>query len=467
MRFRPLALTLALIAVFLSCSKKKEPVLAPEEARAIAKDAYIYGFPMVDNYRIMYSYYIDSADKEYKAGWNEVHSEARVYTPEDKAVQTPNSDTPYTMIGVDLRAEPVVLTLPAIEPGRYYSAQFIDLYTHNFAYAGSRTTGNGGGNFLLAGPRWKGETPANIAQVIHCETELAGVVIRTQLFGPDDLPKVKTIQEGYKLHPLSVFAGTKPPAAAAMIEFPKPLGADDERKSLEVFNELNFLLQFCPTDSSETALMARFAKIGVGAGKTFDATKLTPELKAAMEGGIKDAWTAYAESEKKLSTGELTSGDLFGTREYLKNNYLYRMQGAVDGIYGNSKDEALYPVYLTDSTGAGLDGAGSKYTLTFAKDQLPPANAFWSITMYQLPARLLVDNPLDRYLINSSMLPKLKREKDGSIIIHIQYASPGPKLQANWLPAPQGPFVMAMRIYWPKPEALDGTWQKPALLKTM
>jgi len=143
MRCRPLALVLSVLLVLTACSRKKEPVLAPEEARAIAKEAYIYGFPMVDNYRIMYSYYVDAADKEYKGGWNEVHNIARVYTPEDKAVQTPNSDTPYTMIGADLRAEPLVLTMPAIESGRYYSAQFIDLYTFNFAYAGSRATGNG------------------------------------------------------------------------------------------------------------------------------------------------------------------------------------------------------------------------------------------------------------------------------------------------------------------------------------
>jgi hypothetical protein len=463
MRRRYLAVLSIVLVALAGCSQKKEAVLAPGEARAIVKDAYLYGFPLVDNYRIMVAYYVDASDKEYKGGWNEVHGEARVYTPEDKAVQTPNSDTPYSMAGLDLRAEPLVLTMPAVEPNRYYSAQFIDLYTFNFAYAGSRTTGNDGGNFLVAGPGWKGEAPAGIKQVIRCETNLAGVVIRTQLFGKDDLDKVKTIQEGYRIHTLSQFTNSPPPAAVPNIEFVKPLGSTDEKQSLEFFNVLNFALQFCPTDSSETALMARFAKIGVGAGKTINVATLTPDMKQAFEDGIKDAWAAYEESEKKMKTGELTSGDLFGTREYLKNNYLYRMQAAVDGIYGNSKDEAIYPAYLVDAAGQPLDGTGNKYTLTFAKDQLPPANAFWSLTMYNAHDRLLVANPLDRYLINSSMLPKLKKEKDGSIIIHIQYASPGPRLQANWLPAPQGPFAMAMRIYWPKPEALDGTWKKPEL----
>jgi len=456
---------LAGVLTISACSRQKEPVLAPTEARAIAKEAYIYGFPMVDNYRVMYSYFVDPGDKEYKGGWNEMHAEARVYTPEDKALQTPNSDTPYAFCGVDLRAQPVVITMPAIEKARYYSAQFIDLYTYSFAYTGSRTTGNGGGNFLLAGPGWKGDAPAGINSVIRCETDLALIVIRTQLFDSNDIANVRRIQEGYKIHTLSAFLGTTGPVAAPEIAFPKPLSPSEEKSSLSFFNLLNFVLQYCPTDSSETVLMARFAKIGVGAGKQIDLATLKPDVRQAMEDGIKDAWAAYAESEKKLNSGELTSGDLFGTRAYLKNNYLYRMQGAVDGIYGNSKDEAIYPVYATDAAGGALNGSGNKYTLTFAKDQLPPANAFWSITMYRLPERLLVDNALDRYLINSTMLKKLKKEKDGSIIIRVQYASPGPKLQANWLPAPQGPFVMAMRIYWPKPEALDGTWKRPELVK--
>jgi len=465
MRCRPLALALSVLLVLTACSRKKEPVLAPEEARAIAKEAYIYGFPMVDNYRIMYSYYVDAADKEYKGGWNEVHNIARVYTPEDKAVQTPNSDTPYTMIGADMRAEPLVLTMPAIESGRYYSAQFIDLYTFNFAYAGSRATGNGGGNFLLAGPDWKGETPDNIKQVIRCETSLAGIVIRTQLFNPNDIEKVKAIQSGYKVHRLSRFTGQPAPTAAPNIDFIKPLTADEERSSLDFFNVLNFCLQFCPTDSSESALMTRFAKINVGAGKTFDAATLTPEVRQAVQDGCKDAWADLARVQKAIEGGEISSGDLFGTREYLKNNYLYRMAAAVLGIYGNSKDEAIYLPYAADGSGAALDGSTGKYTLAFAADALPPANAFWSLTMYNLPALQLVDNPLDRYLINSPMLKSLKREKDGSIVLRIQYPSPGPKLQSNWLPAPNGPFSMVLRIYWPRPEALDGTWKKPELVK--
>ena len=225
--------------------------LSPDEARAIAKDATIYGFPLVDSYRIQYSYFVDKSDPEYKGGWNELHNTARVYTPDDKAVQTPNSDTPYSFVGADLRAEPLVFTVPAIEKERYYSLQFIDMYTFNFAYVGSRATGNDAASYLLAGPGWKGEKPEGIKAVIRSETELAFVLFRTQLFNPGDIENVKKIQAGYKVQPLSAFLGVAAPAASPPIDFRKPLSAAEAKTSPAFFAELNFILQFCPTDPSE------------------------------------------------------------------------------------------------------------------------------------------------------------------------------------------------------------------------
>lgn len=163
------------------------------EARAIAKAVTIYGFPLVDNYRIQYSYFVDRGSPEFKASWNTIVNNARVYTPDDKAIQTPNSDTPYSYAGADLRAEPLVLTVPEIEKGRYYSLQFIDMYTFNFAYVGSRATGIGAGSYLLAGPKWQGEKPKGIKEVIWCETEFAFVLYRTQLFDPGDIKNVEKI----------------------------------------------------------------------------------------------------------------------------------------------------------------------------------------------------------------------------------------------------------------------------------
>ncbi|WP_416674840.1 DUF1254 domain-containing protein [Egbenema bharatensis] len=433
------------------------------EARSIAKEAYIYGFPLVDNYRIQYSYFVDRDGLEFKAPWNTIFNNARVYTPNDKAIQTPNSDTPYSYVGADLRAEPIVLTVPAIEAGRYYSLQFIDMYTYNFAYVGSRATGNNGGRFLLAGPGWQGEKPEGIQSVIRSETEFVFVLYRTQLFNPEDIENVKQIQTGYQVQRLSEFLGAPGPGAASAIDFLKPLPADQQRTSLDFFNILNFVLQFCPTHPSEQELMARFATIGIGVDEPFDVNSLSPELQQALEDGIADAWAAFGENKKaNVDTGKLTAADGFGTREFLQNNYLFRMTSAALGIYGNSKEEALYPSYYLDSEGQRLNGA-HRYRVRFEPDQLPPAHAFWSITIYELPASLLVANPIDRYLINSPMLPQLKRDDDQGITLYIQNDSPGTDKESNWLPAPTGPFWVTVRLYWPKEEALNGPWKLPPM----
>src|SRR5438094_5691355 len=348
-------LVAALAAVLALTFTVRAADITPAEARAIAKEAYIYGFPIVDNYRIQHAYWVDRATPEYKGPWNQIVNIPRVYTPADTAIQTPNSDTPYSFVGMDLRAEPMVLTVPPIEKERYFSVQLIDAYTFNFDYIGSRTTGNNGGSYLVAGPNWKGETPKGVKKGFRSETDFVFAVYRTQLFNPGDLDNVKKVQAGYKAQTLSAFLGTAAPKAAPVINFIKPLSPAEEKTSPEFFNILNFVLQFCPTNPSETELMARFAKIGVGAGKTVEASN--PEMKKAIEQGMAEAWAAFGGLEKEFAAGKVTSGDVFGTREYLKNNYLYRMAAAVLGIYGNSKEEAMYPFYAEDEAKQKLTGA--------------------------------------------------------------------------------------------------------------
>ena len=443
-------------------TKSQQAAITPAEARAIAKEAYSYGFPLVDNYRIQYSYFVDKNNPEYKAPWNQLYNNARVYTPDDKAIQSPNSDTPYSYIGADLRTEPLVITVPAIDKDRYYSLQFIDMYTFNFAYVGSRATGSDAAHFVLAGPYWMGEKPFNVKEVIRCETDFAFVLYRTQLFNPDDIENVKKVQAGFNVQTLSSFMGNDAPPAAPRIDFVKPLTPEQQRTSPEFFNILNFVLQFCPTHPTELTLMQKFAKLGIGPGKKFDINTFSPEIRKAVEEGMADAWKSYAELKNMVGAGKVHSGDVFGTREHLANNYEYRFNAAGEGIYGNSIEEAYYPVYFVDSTGQQMDGS-HKYTVKFLPGQLPPVNAFWSITMYELPAKLLSANPLNRYLINSSMLPQLKKDADGGITLYIQNESPGKDKESNWLPAPKGGFFCAMRLYWPKKEATDGTWKVPPM----
>lgn len=470
MRFLAYGMAALLLAAAVSCGGSEQPPTAapapaPETVRQIAKEAYTYGFPMVDSYRIQHAYFVDKANPQYKGDWNQTHSIARVFTPEDTTIQTPNSDTPYTMLGADLRAEPLVLTVPPIEAGRYYSLQFIDSYTYNFAYVGSRTTGNGGGKYLLAGPGWNGDKPAGITDVIRSDTDFALVIYRTQLFDPKDIDNVKKIQAGYTVEPLSAFAH-QPAATAPAVDFIAPLTPDEQKTSPKFFQILSFLLKYAPEVPSEKELRARFATIGIGPDGDFNPDTMSKETLQAVQDGMADAWAELNAFKKdKMDTGQVTSSQLFGTREALKDNYLYRMAAAVLGIYGNSSAEAIYPVLAVDSAGAPLTGANN-YTVRFAPGQLPPVNSFWSTTMYKMPQSLLVANPINRYLINSPMLPSLAKDPDGGVTIYVQYQSPGLEKEANWLPAPDGPFQMILRLYWPKQEALDGTWHAPKVVKS-
>jgi hypothetical protein len=439
--------------------------LAKGETKEIAEEAFIYSFPMVMNYGTMYEYAIDKTSPQYKAPFNQIYNTARVYTPQDTTVVTPNSDTPYSFVIADLRAEPLVLTVPEIEKGRYYSVQLIDMYTFNYGYIGSRATGNEGGNYMISGPGWKGKTPSGIKKVFRCETEFCLALYRTQLFGPSDIDNVKKMQAGYKVQTLSDFLQKPSPPVAPQIKWPK---IDKQLAASDSFAYLNFVLQFCPTVGPaevEKRLRAKFAKIGIEAGKPFQPRKLTPEQTARFQQGAKAGYEKIKQSIETFGKDEngWRVGSPFGDREFYKGDWLKRAGSAMAGIYGNDAVEALYPMLTKDSDGNKPDCSRNRYTLTFPAGQLPPVNAFWSVTMYDGKTQLLVENPINRYLINSPMLPDLKKNSDGSLTIYIQKNSPGKDKETNWLPAPDGPIYVVMRLYWPKEEAINGKWKPPAV----
>jgi hypothetical protein len=451
------------LSLLMSGLAMAEVKTSPVEAQSIAKEVYLYGYPVVEMYKTLYAQAVDKGGSNFKAPFNEIGNTANVFTPKDTAIITPNSDTPYSFVWLDLRAEPVVLTLPAIEKDRYYSVQLIDLYTHNLGYLGTRTTGNKGGKFLIAGPDWKAEKPAGVDQVIRTETNIAYALYRTQLFDAKDLERVKKIQAGYAVQPLTAFLGKPAAPASKAIDWPKPVDAMTDSPAL--IRYLNFMLTFAPTPPSETQLMERFAKINAGPGLSFDESKLSAGQAETINKGIADGKAEFAAFKKaKIDTHLVTSGEFFGTREHLKNNYLYRYVGANIGIFGNSATEANYLGYFVDSNGKPANAAVDKYTIHFPKGGLPPAEAFWSLTMYDGKTKLLVDNSLDRYLINSQMLSTLKTDSEGGITLYVQHGSPGKEKESNWLPAPAGPFYGVLRIYMPKAEVTNGQWKLPPLI---
>jgi len=441
-----------------------------EETQVIAREAYLYGFPVVMNYKTMYEYTIDTDGPDYKGPFNELACDARLFTPEDKAVVTPNADTPYCMFWMDLQAEPLVLSVPGMDAERYYSFQLIDLYTHNFAYIGNLATGSEAGSYLLAGPDWEGDVPQGIDDIIRAETDIIFNVTRTQLFGPDDLEQVKTIQGQYQLQPLSAFLGEQAPAPSTVPDFPEwEEGSQfDER----FFGYLDFMMGLIGTPGpGEAALWQDLARLGIGPGQDFRLEALPQEYAEALQAGVAEGFAEIEAFIASNASDPLASGKWFGTRAFLNesalDNYgldrpdMLRAAGAQAGLYGNSAKEAIYPTYFTDADGAPLDASKHSYTLTFPQGELPPVKAFWSLTMYDGRTQLFIENPLDRYLLSSVVMDQFKHEEDGSLVLHIGTNAPDQGLEPNWLPAPDGPFYMVMRLYGPEQSALDGSWKPP------
>jgi len=473
---RDLLLRSAALATIIGAATTSLPVRAQTSAdrpgffgaKDMAETGFIYGLPIVMNYAVMYEYAVDRSSGQFKAPFNQINNEARVFTYKDTAVITPNSDTPYSIAWLDLRAEPIVLSVPAVEKTRYYSVMLCDGNTFNYGYIGSRATGSDAGDYMVVGPNWQGVTPPGIKKMFRSSTQFSAVAYRTQLFNAADMPNVEKVQAGYKVQTLSAYLKQPSPPAAPAVDFPK---IDKELVKTNFFEYLDFALQFAPPGPEERVIRETLARIGVGPGRTMDFKNLPLEQKLEIGLGMKEG---EAKVEKYLADGQKNIngwkvGSLFGDRLFYSGDWLKRAAAAKGGIYGNDAVEAVYPMTKTLANGEELDGAKHKYTLTFAAGHLPPVDAFWSVTMYDGKSQLLIENPINRYLINTPMLPNTTKNADGSLTLYIQKDSPGADKEANWLPAPNGPIYLVMRLYWPKttaPSVLPpgtGTWQPPGV----
>jgi len=445
------------------------PAPSIADTKAIAQEGFVWGLPLVMNYAVMIEFAIDTTSSQFKAPFNEIKNEHRVSTYEDTAVITPNSDTPYSILWADMRAEPLVVSVPAVPKNRYYSVQMIDGNTYNFGYIGSRATGTEPGTYLIVGPDWKGEMPAGIKKVYSSSTPFALILFRTQLFNPTDMPNVEKVQAGYKVQPLSAFLKQPAPPAAPKTNF---VPATTAGIKANFFEYLSAALEFVPASPETTDIRARLASIGVGPGKTFDFKDLSLEHKAAVLLGMKEG---DDQVDKFLTSGNKNIngwnvGSFFGDRQFFKGDWVMRAGAAKGGLYGNDAVEAMYPYTRTDAGGETLDGSKHDYTITFPAGQLPPVNAFWSVTMYDGKSQFLIKNPINRYLINSPMLSAMKKNADGSLTLYIQKDTPGKAKEANWLPAPNDTIYLVMRLYWPKetpPSILPagaGSWKPPGIV---
>jgi hypothetical protein len=430
----------------------------------IATLAYIWGFPLVTMERQFNFVTNPNIPPGIGRGPENMKSCAtELVNASFTDVVTPNSDTLYCQVQFDLTNEPIVIVVPPIED-RYYSFEFLDAYTNVFDYIGTRATGSTGGTYLLAGPDWKGQVPEGMSK-IWSPTNLAWLITRTLVKGPTDVPNVVAIQDQFDVRPLSVFQGkpaTQPTEQAnASQEIPiGPQPALIAPTGIKIYDEIGQAMIGNPLNPPDPALVDKLASIGVGPGMT-PSTQANDTIKAALQTGI-------SEGQKLIDTqvanfGKTVNGWLINADTGIYgSDYLNRAAVTQFGLGANTPQEALYPATFTDVQGQPLSGANN-YTIHFDPGQTPPVDGFWSVSMYN-DKNLFVDNPLNRYSINS--YSELKNNTDGSLDLYVQNQSPGPDKESNWLPAPTDSFNMVLRAYLPQPQVLNGTWQPPGLEHT-
>jgi hypothetical protein len=378
-----------------------------------------------------------------------------------RVVVRPNFDTLYSSGWLDLTREPMVVSVPDTG-GRYYLLPMLDMWTDVFASPGWRTTGTKAGNFLLVPPGWNGKVPATFTR-IDAPTPYVWIIGRTKTDGPADYEAVHAIQKGYKITPLSGWG--KPPVAikakidpSVDIKTP-PKKQVDSMAAAEYFSYAAALLRLHPPHSTDQPIIARMKRIGIEPGKVFDIAKVDASVKTAIEGAPADAQKLMAWKIPTLARVVNNWSMNTDTMGVYGNYYLKRAIVTQLGLGANLPEDAIYPLNLADDTGKPLDGANN-YAIRFAKDEIPPVSAFWSITLYDTEG-FQVANPLNRFAVSSWM--PFKRDADGSLTLYFQNESPGSDRESNWLPAPKGPFNLTMRLYAPKSEALTGLWNPPSI----
>jgi hypothetical protein len=377
------------------------------------------------------------------------------------AIVTPNVDTLYSSAWLDLSSEPIVLSVPEIRD-RYYLMPFLDAWTNVFAVPGTRTTGNARADFIVRGPHRPGRLPEGM-NPIESPTDMVWLIGRTETRGKDDYATVHGLQDRYRLTPLSALdQPSAPPAAEAIgsdVDVKTPPAEQVARMGAGTFfGRLNRLMKGNPPAAADAPAMARFATIGVVPDRLFDPQRMDPAVSARLAASVR-AGHARILAGTRTTTGTTVNGwrvmpshtGSFGT------DYLWRAVVAMVGLGANLPADAMYPQARVDGEGQPLTG-DHRYVVRFPKGQLPPVNAFWSLTVYDV-RQALVRNPIDRYAIGDRS--RLRFDGDGSLTLYLQHASPGGPHELNWLPTPAGSFNVVMRLYWPKPEIVEGTWKMP------
>jgi hypothetical protein len=443
--------------------------ISQQEAYEIARDAYLYAYPIVTmDVSMRQSTNVPNANTvPLRAPVNQL-AHARTYPKaDDRTIVRYNFDTLYSLAWLDLSREPIVLSVPDM-PDRYYLIPMLDMWTDVFAVVGSRTTGSKAGHYAIVPPGWNGTLPEGVQQIV-APTSTIWVIGRTQTNGPVDYDNVHKVQDGYKLTPLSQWGKVYTPSQNVPID----TSVDDKTEPMKQVNAMDgvavlgrlaeLMAKFRP-HANDYPILFRLRRLGLEPGKPFDTSKLDPTLVKTVNTAARDALAGLGQTFKK-GVGTHANGWSLTTQNVGTYGTAYkdRALAAMVGLGANLPEDAVYPVSVVDADGKPYDGA-KRYVLHFEKSELPPADAFWSITLYDNEG-YQVPNPLNRFVIGDR--DKFTFKADGSLDIYVQNASPGADKASNWLPAPQGAFNLVMRLYSPRREVLDGQWMPPVVRKAM
>jgi hypothetical protein len=430
-----------------------------QEAHAIGVDAYLYFYPLI-TMDVTRKVFTNAEPGNGRGPMNTFQSMSAYPAASDKGVVRYNFDTLYSASWLDMTKEPMIVSVPDTN-GRYYLLPMLDMWTDVFASPGWRTTGTQAGNFLITPPGWTGETPSGMTR-INAPTPYVWIIGRTKTDGAQDYDAVHKIQAGYKVTPLS--QNYSPPTVTIdpSVDMKTPPKVQVDTMAAEkYFAYAAELLKVIPPHITDQPMIAQLKKIGFEVGKSFELDKANPAIRKALESTPEDAQQLMAwklPTIARVANGWSMNTDTMGV---YGNYYLKRAMVAQVGLGANLPEDAIYPVNLADDTGKPLDGANN-YTLHFDKGDTPPANAFWSVTLYDAQG-FQVANPLNRFNLASWM--PLKHNADGSLDLYFQNESPDADKEANWLPAPKGAFNLLMRLYAPKSEALTGKWNPPPVMR--
>src|SRR6516164_1780947 len=473
-RNKLLAVALAALSSLTVSASAQTLAVTEQEAHAIGVDAYVYLYPLVIMDVTRQQSTNIEPGKEFGKGPMNTFTSVQEYPPANfKGVVRVNFDTLYSIAWLDLTKEPMIVSAPNTD-GRYYLLPMLDMWTDVFASPGWRTTGTQAGNFVVTPPGWRPDLRDRFidefrlpkdTQRIEAPTPFVWIIGRTKTDGPPDYDAVHKIQAGYKVTPLSEWGKTPKPVEARIdpaVDMNTPPKVQvDTMPADKFFAYAAELLKVNPPHITDEPIIAQMRKIGIEPGKSFDMAKVDPAIRGALTGAPEEGQKLMAWKLPTLArvvNGWSMNTDTMGV---YGNYYLKRAIIAQAGLGANVPEDAIYPINLVDETGKPLDGA-NKYTLHFDKGNTPPADAFWSVTLYDTEG-FQVANSLNRFAVSSWM--PFKYNGDGSLDLYFQNESPGTDKEANWLPAPKGPFNLTMRIYAPRSEALTGKWNPPPVTR--